>query len=306
MAQSYDELLRTFTQEQMFNRWSSGKVFSLESPGQSGQFLHQHDYYQFWYVEHGSCEHLIEGQKHEMYAGDAFILPPNLMHRTILRDDSRIFCCEFSLEDILSGAEKSYFRKLGEITKGMSFTMLFENELYGAREKFSFSLATQRKIEQVFTRMLDEYEQQPLLYEDFLQLHIMELLLLFIREYAQNPRLAKENDPYELYQSIINEAIAYIDENYDQVLTLDDMCTLFALSKTYFCYLFKMATRMTFVEYLLSKRIMHAKELLSTSNRTITDISQSVGFQDPSHFSRTFKKHQGLSPSEYRKYRQAG
>lgn len=306
MSATYEQILSTFTQKQMFNRWSAGKVFSIESPVQSGESLHQHNYYQFWYVERGSCTHTIEGKEHTMYAGDAFILPPDLTHMTTLADDTRIYCCEFSLSEVLSGAENAYFKKLSEITQGVSFEILFANELYGAREKFSFTLETQKRIEGVFERLLEEYEEEKLLFEDFLQLLVMELLLLFIREYARNPRHTSEHNSYDTYRGIIKEAVHYIDQNYDKALTLDEMCRRFALSKTYFCYLFKLDTHKTFIEYLQERRIENAVQLLIGSSQSVTDISQTVGFQDPSHFSRTFKKLKGMSPSDYRKYRRAG
>lgn len=290
-----------FERKTMFDRCGFSKLFTMEAPKQSGETLHAHDYYQVWYVIRGYCDHYVEGQHHTMKAGDAFILPPKLMHKTKLGENGKILCCEFSLDDVLFGSQDAYFRKMGEITNGMSFVMLFQQDLRDARLKFSFSSRTQRQIEQLLFRMLEEYENAELLYEDFLQVQIIELLLLFVREYAQSPVHGPSEELYCRYKNIVQDVTAYIDSHYNEQLTLEDVCRRSMMSKTYFCYLFKLQTQKTFVEYLVDLRVAKASELLEHTAKSITEISQDVGFQDSTHFARTFKKIKGLTPREYRR-----
>lgn len=291
----------TFEKEVMFGQCKFCKLFLMEAPRQTGEVLHAHDYYQVWYVVRGCCDHYVEGQSHKMKVGDAFILPPNLLHETHLGENGKILCCEFSMDDVLYGPHDAYFRKMSEITNGMSFMMLFQQDLHDARLKFTFSTETQRKIEQLLFRMLEEYQNAELLYEDFLQLQIQELLLLFIREYAQSPSHQPSEEFYCRYKNIVQDVIVYINQHYSDPLTLEDMCRLSMMSKTYFCYLFKIQTKKTFVEYLVDLRVAKASELLEHSAKSITEISQEVGFQDSTHFARTFKKIKGLTPREYRR-----
>ncbi len=289
-----------FHMSRMFRAGEFCKIYAIESPQQSGEILHSHDYYQIWYVTRGECTHFIENQKHEMTAGDAFILPPNLMHRIEIGDKSRILCCDFFLRSSFSDAADIVFQKFREITNGMSFLLLFQKELHDAKEKFSLSTRAQTRIEKLMNSMLEEYQDADLLFEDVLQAQLMQLLLLFMREYAQNPGSKPADDIYGRYKNIVDDSLEYIRTHYNEPLTLESVCRRAMMSKTYFCYLFKLQTHQTFVEYLLQLRIEASKQLLESTDLSVTRIGEEVGFQSSPHFTRTFRKLTGLTPREYR------
>lgn len=289
-----------FEHKTMFPGGLFCKLFTLESPKQSRELAHSHNYYQIWYVVSGNCDHCIEGQTHTMKAGDGFILPLNLTHRTELGNNSKVLCCEFRIDEVLFDGANIGLQKIKEITNGLSFIMLFQQELHGAQVKFTFSSQTQRRIEGLMTCMLDEYQSKELLYEDFLRMQLLQLLLLFMREYAELPATPPSEELYCRYKSIVENTIGYIRQHFNEPLCLDDVCRRAAMSKTYFCYLFKLQTSKTFVEYLIGLRMEKAIELLATTERTITDISQDVGFQTSTHFTRTFHKLMDLTSRKYR------
>ncbi len=295
-----DPRFEKFSKTRMFRNGESCKIYAIESPQQSGEIPHSHDYYQIWYVTRGECTHFIENQKHEMTVGDAFILPPNLMHRTEIGSGSRILCCDFFLCSNFSDATDIVFQKFREITNGMSFLLLFQKELHDAKEKFSFSTRTRKRIEELMNAMLEEYQDAELLFEDVLQAQLMQLLLLFMREYAQHPCAEPADDIYCRYKGIVDDSLEYIRNHYNEPLTLEDVCRRAMMSKTYFCYLFKLQTHKTFVEYLLNLRIESSKRLLETTDLSVTRIGEEVGFQSSPHFTRTFRKLTGLTPREYR------
>ncbi len=72
-------------------------------------------------------------------------------------------------------------------------------------------------------------------------------------------------------------------------------------STAWFIRNFKHYTGMTPMQYIISVRMTHAQQLLSTTDYTITEISAVVGYDNPLYFSRLFKKQIGLSPTDYRK-----
>lgn len=288
-----------FEHETQFNKCSICKVFELTAPAQSGDILHSHDYSQIWYVTRGSCEHFVEGQKHEMLVGDAFLVPPKVTHSTIIQEGGSIICCEFYMEGLFPGNTDS-FGRMRELTQNISFAMLFQRELNSAQPCFTFSREGQRTVEKLMYSMLEEYTEGKRFFADYLHLQILELLLTFAREYAQSPVYEKSENVYDKYRSMVEKAIRYIDEHYDEPLTLDSVCKISMVSKTYFCYLFKLITNQTFIEYLMDRRIDRAMELLRQTDMSVIDIGQTVGFRDSTHFSRTFKKLKGISPREYR------
>jgi AraC-like DNA-binding protein len=72
------------------------------------------------------------------------------------------------------------------------------------------------------------------------------------------------------------------------------------MSPSRFCREFKAEFGVTFVEYLASYRVIQAKRLLTNPTMAVADVASAVGFNDPSYFTRVFKKQEGVSPSEYR------
>ena len=93
----------------------------------------------------------------------------------------------------------------------------------------------------------------------------------------------------------------YVNQNYDNDLTIETICKEFYCSRSHLSHTFKKETGKSFREYLIGVRLEHAKRLLKYSNLTITEIAISVGFSDSTYFSNVFKTKVGISPSAYRK-----
>lgn len=102
------------------------------------------------------------------------------------------------------------------------------------------------------------------------------------------------------FDPMIEKAKQYIKENYDKKISLDDMCKLTFLSASHFCSLFKQYTGSTFITYLSRMRISKAKELLAESNYKVYEVAVMMGYDDFRHFSKTFKKSEGVNPRQYR------
>lgn len=99
---------------------------------------------------------------------------------------------------------------------------------------------------------------------------------------------------------IVKNALAYIEENYTQKLTLGEVAEKTYVSQWHLSKLLNRHTGQSFSDILNHVRIEHAKELLKDPSLRIGDISEQVGFLDLAHFSRVFKKQEGVSANEYR------
>lgn len=93
----------------------------------------------------------------------------------------------------------------------------------------------------------------------------------------------------------------YLDENYREPITLDQLAARAGISKGYLCRAFKKQMGLSVVEYLTERRIQHAVQLLQDTDDKILSIALDSGFGDLCHFNRVFKKCNGLSPSAYRR-----
>lgn len=93
---------------------------------------------------------------------------------------------------------------------------------------------------------------------------------------------------------------AYIIANYQNKITLEDLAKLIPCSVNQVNHIFKATHETTAIDYLISYRLATALELIVTTNRPITEISQYVGFTNYPVFYRLFEKRFGLSPKECR------
>lgn len=93
----------------------------------------------------------------------------------------------------------------------------------------------------------------------------------------------------------------YIRENYHRKVSLNELADLVDINKYYLIRLFKQQTGLSPIDYLIHVRLSEAEKLLAQSSVSISKISDIVGFHSPSHFSKTFKEKNNLTPSAYRR-----
>lgn len=97
-----------------------------------------------------------------------------------------------------------------------------------------------------------------------------------------------------------NEIKKYIAENYYKKINVSGIAKEFNVTPQYLSNLFKNETGYTVVGYLLDERIKVAKRLLAEKDLKILQISEMVGYPNPSYFSKTFKRLVGRTPEQYR------
>jgi len=98
-------------------------------------------------------------------------------------------------------------------------------------------------------------------------------------------------------REIVEQAMAYINSHYMEPLTIPKLAAQYGLNSKQFAYLFQKHTGMGPNEYLIEHRVRRAKELLCTTECSVSEISASVGYSDPYYFSKLFKKRTGFCPS---------
>lgn len=93
----------------------------------------------------------------------------------------------------------------------------------------------------------------------------------------------------------------YLDEYFTEKIMLEELAEKFFINKFYLSKIFKETYGTTVNNYLISKRITRAKQLLRFTDMTVDEVGVAVGMGDANYFSRMFRKVEGISPREYRK-----
>lgn len=114
------------------------------------------------------------------------------------------------------------------------------------------------------------------------------------------PREKKEEQLRSADSFLVNQALDYMEKNYQQKLTLQTVADCCYVSQWHLSKLLNRYTEKSFYDTLNAIRIGKAKELLADPKLKIGEISEAVGYADTAHFARTFKKLMGMSANEYR------
>lgn len=101
--------------------------------------------------------------------------------------------------------------------------------------------------------------------------------------------------------ALMEEIRAHLAEAYPEKMTLAQLGAKFGLSPCYLQRQFKQSYGQSPTEYLMFLRIVHAKELLRTTQKSIGEIAYAAGFENLGYFTRLFKRQEGLTPQEYRR-----
>jgi len=100
---------------------------------------------------------------------------------------------------------------------------------------------------------------------------------------------------------LVRECICFMHENLSARLSVTDIAARVHISPSRLSHLFKAETGMSIMNYLVRARLDEAKRLLASPGTSVAQVAEQVGFDDPAHFSRSFKRAEGISPSDYRR-----
>ena len=93
--------------------------------------------------------------------------------------------------------------------------------------------------------------------------------------------------------------IKYVEDHFQEEMTIEKLAKEFGYSKEHFCRKFKEVTGLAPMQYLGIYRIEMAEKMLKHTNQSISDIAQQCGFYDANYFTRRFKAHFGMAPTKY-------
>ena len=123
------------------------------------------------------------------------------------------------------------------------------------------------------------------------------LFLDYLIQSAHSTQLLSNNKMSDYY---IKEAINYIEQNFQNNITIEDVASVCGINRSYLGKIFKKNTGQSPQEFLMNYRMVKAAELLKLTSLSIADIGSAIGYENQLHFSRAFKNIYGVSPREWR------
>ena len=130
--------------------------------------------------------------------------------------------------------------------------------------------------------------------------HLIGHLYLFLDYLTQSAKSTKLVQSSKMSDYYIKEAINYIEENFQNNITIEDIAAVCGINRSYFGKIFRNSIGRSPQEFLMNYRMVKATELLKLTSLSIAEIGSAVGYENQLHFSRAFKTIYGVSPREWR------
>lgn len=162
-----------------------------------------------------------------------------------------------------------------------------DQPLYKARYK---DLSEKMKDEMLY--IVNHKEESPF--------HLIGHLYLFIDNFVRSSTSAQIDKGNSLRDFYIKEAFSFIEQNFQNDISVEDIASCCGLNRSYFGKIFRENTGKSPQEFLISYRMVKATELLKLTRLSVGDIGNAVGYPNQLHFSRAFKNVYGISPRQWR------
>jgi AraC-like DNA-binding protein len=255
---------------------------------------HAHEFFEVGFVTRGRAVHHIgRDREASILAGDLFVIDPYRAHFysevcqlevLYLLMAPAMFRQNMREIQAVSGADDSDFSHLGD----------------GFRSALCLSTGgCFREIQRILARIRQEFQDQRRGYELLVKALLVELFVTLGR--LVDAPSWNEEDGEDSTEHRVEIVRSFLEEHYSEKVRLPDLARLACLQQQYLCRVFKRQVGTTIFDYLNHVRIRQACELLNQTGDSVTGISLRTGFNDLSHFIRTFRKVVGLAPSQYRK-----
>lgn len=249
---------------------------------------HYHEQFEIYYLLSGERFYFIENRTYHVKKGDIVLIDKNLLHKT---NATNIH----SHERILIQIDSNLLSSFNENPDDIDLYYCFQTK----QNVYSLDPEEQLWVENHLFNTLKENKVKNDGYLTYTKILILELLI-FLNRIAKSKKNFKNAYPDQTHKKM-SEIAAYINSHYSSDLTLNKVAEYFNYSPTYLSKSFKDVTGFNFVEYKNNIRIKEAGKLLQQSNLNVTEIAGRVGYNNLTHFGRTFKKITGYSPLKYKR-----
>lgn len=163
---------------------------------------------------------------------------------------------------------------------------------------FNVGPATFRRALQIVENLHEQLREQNASWPCRSRSFLLELLFLLERVHS-SPE-AKEEIALPESHTEMDPVILYLHTHYQEKITISELTRVFHINRTTLMERFFGATGMTIMAYLINLRVRLASMMLRDTLLPISEIMERVGFNDITHFGRTFRQHTGMTPSDYR------
>lgn len=268
---------------------------AFENAGEIVVPPHWHKEIEMIYVTKGLVNIGYDNQLFQVQEGEIFIFGSGESHYFLASPGSTRIVYQFDLSVF-----QNHLMNQSDYKKIVAFFETTEN-----LSRF-FEKAVEQELKHILESLFEEVQRKRPGYEYAILSWLHHLLVLYYRGMPKKSSVLIEGNFIESThqkQTLerLNEVFIYIENHFQEVITLDDIANAIGFSPDYFSRFFKKNTGQNFSQFLTEYRLNQAKYILSHEGIPMIEVAERSGFNSVKTFHHVFKKHVGLSPLKYHK-----
>lgn len=249
--------------------------------------LHHHDFYEIYLFLSGNVQYNIESRSYLLTPGDVLLINPLELHQPVFGQGRH------SYERIVLWINKSFLEQLS--TPEQDLAACFDPSAPGHTNLLRPRDAVRQMLTYQLEQLMAETESQEFCAQTAALTYLVQVLVLLNRQMQFQSRQSQIN---AASSSVIYQILLYINNHYNEDLTLDHLANQFFMSKYHLSREFQRLVGTTVHRYLTQKRLVIAKQMIR-DGASATEVCQHCGFGDYSNFYRAFKSEYQISPREF-------
>lgn len=255
---------------------------------------HYHDFFELMYMFKGSCKHIVNDISTVLNEGDICILGMTDFHTVIVESDEDIL---FNILIKKSLFDKSFLSLISEndLLSNFFVTSLFTKKDY--KNYLLFPNQNNHSIQYFIQQLIIEYISKKVCYKKSIECYLALLFSELLRQYQS---IVDKENYMEMGNNNLSDILAYINTN-KSTATLASVAEYFHYNPNYLSSLIKKHTNKSFSDIIQQTKLEEACHYLTTSDLSIDEIVEILGYYDKSYFYKIFKKNYSLTPAQYRK-----
>lgn len=255
---------------------------------------HYHEYIEILYCLDGSFDTILDGKEYVFSKGDMVVVNSMEVHSVCTLDNelNSYIVIRFNPEVLYTTAQTIF-----EAKYVLPFTMKNANH---QRVFYAHEIGA-TNIPSLIKSILSEYNNRHYGYELAIRTSIGEIFLWILRSWHNKGldlglKSGLNSETIERLQKVFD----YVDNNYSEPISTEEMSKLCGMSYSYFSRFFKKMMGKNFSEYVNLVRVSKAEHILASTDMPITEVALEVGFSTSSYFIEQFKSFKSITPKQFR------
>lgn len=249
--------------------------------------LHHHDFYEIYFFLSGNVNYNIESRSFRLTPGDVLLISPNELHQPVFVPEKQNY------ERIVLWINKSFLEQFN--LPGQEVTRCFDTENPLHTNLIRLDGVSRELISYLLQQLLNERGSEEFATELY-SMGCLAQILVMLNRLAE--RAGNSGEPKTNTDSVVYRVLGYINEHYNEDLSLDFLANKFFISKYHLSREFNRLVGSSVYRYIIQKRLVMAKQMMSAGTPSST-VYQHCGFGDYSNFYRAFKAEYQISPKEF-------